>query len=80
MLTTVHVPMTEMETIAAKILIDRINGGHTLPMQIKLPFYLAKRESCAPPRKLEFLFQFKKEKELHTNQLVHRSSSFFLSL
>ncbi|RGD91067.1 LacI family transcriptional regulator [Clostridiaceae bacterium AM27-36LB] len=53
MLTTVHVPMTEMETIAAKILIDRINGGHTLPMQIKLPFYLAKRESCAPPRKLE---------------------------
>lgn len=53
MLTTVHVPMTEMGTIAAKILIDRINGGHTLPMQIKLPFYLAKRESCAPPRKLE---------------------------
>ena len=52
MLTTVHVPMEEMGTVAAKILIDRINGGHTLPMQIKLPFYLAKRESCAPPRKI----------------------------
>lgn len=52
MLTTVHVPMEEMGTVAAKILIDRINGGHTLPMQIKLPFYLAKRDSCAPPRKI----------------------------
>lgn len=50
MLTTIHVPMEEMGSLAAKILIDRINGGHTLPMQIKLPFYLARRESCAKPR------------------------------
>lgn len=50
MLTTIHVPMEEMGSLAAKILIDRINGGHTLPMQIKLPFYLAKRESCCRPR------------------------------
>ncbi|MBS6396634.1 MAG: LacI family DNA-binding transcriptional regulator [Clostridiales bacterium] len=50
MLTTIHVPMEEMGSLAAKILIDRINGGHTLPLQIKLPFYLAKRESCAKPR------------------------------
>lgn len=47
MLTTVHVPMEEMGNLAAKLLIDRINGGHSLPLQIKLPFYLAKRESCA---------------------------------
>ncbi len=51
MLTTIHVPMEEMGTFAAKILIDRINKGHTLPIQVKLPFHLARRESCAPPRK-----------------------------
>lgn len=47
MLTTIHVPMEEMGKLSAKMLIDRINGGHTLPMKINLPFYLAKRESCA---------------------------------
>ena len=50
MLTTIHVPMEEMGQLAAKILIDRIDGGHTLPMKINLPFYLSKRESCAKPR------------------------------
>ncbi len=49
MLTTIHVPMEEMGKVAAKILIDRINGGHTLPQQVKLPFSLSKRESCAKP-------------------------------
>ncbi len=51
MLTTVHVPLDEMGKTAAKILIDRIQGGHSLPMRITMPFYLAIRESCAPPRK-----------------------------
>lgn len=51
MLTTVHIPVEEMGKTAAKILIDRIQGGHTLPMKINLPCYLAKRESCAPPKK-----------------------------
>lgn len=51
MLTTVHVPLDEMGKTAAKILIDRIQGGHSLPLRISLPFYLAVRESCAPPRK-----------------------------
>lgn len=50
MLTTIHVPVEEMGKMAAKILIDRINGGHTLPMKLQLPFYLAKRDSCAKPR------------------------------
>ena len=51
MLTTIHVPLDEMGQTAAKILIDRIQGGHHLPMKISLPFYLAVRESCAAPRK-----------------------------
>lgn len=50
MLTTVHVPVDAMGSTAAKILIDRINGGHTLPMKIHLPCHLAKRESCGKPR------------------------------
>ena len=45
MLTTMHIPIEEMGKMAAKVLIDRINGGHTLPLKISLPYYLAKRES-----------------------------------
>lgn len=53
MLTTVHIPVEEMGEMTAKILIDRIEGGHKLPMKINLPFYIANRESCGPvnPRK-----------------------------
>lgn len=51
MLTTIHIPVEEMGKMAAKILIDRIEGGHQLPVKMNLPFYLANRESCAPPRK-----------------------------
>ena len=46
MLTTVHIPLEELGRITAKTLIDRINGGHRLPMRISLPFYIAKRDSC----------------------------------
>lgn len=49
MLTTVHIPTEEMGRTAAKILIDRISGGHKLPMKIVLPFYIAKRDTCAKP-------------------------------
>lgn len=49
MLTTIHIPIEEMGQTTAKILIDRINKGHTLPMKITLPFYLANRESCVKP-------------------------------
>lgn len=48
MLTTVHIPVDEMGRMTAKTLIDRIEGGHTLPMKISLPYYIAKRESCGP--------------------------------
>lgn len=55
MLTTVHVPVEDMGKMAAKILIDRIEGGHTLPMKINLPYYIASRESCGlcRPRKIQ---------------------------
>lgn len=46
MLTTVHVPMEELGKMTAKILIDRIENGKTLPLKIELPFYIANRESC----------------------------------
>ena len=47
MLTTIHIPTQEMGQMAAKILIDRIDGGHRPPIKLNLPFYLANRESCA---------------------------------
>lgn len=46
MLTTVHFPLAEMGRMTAKILIDRIEGGHHLPMKIVLPCHVVERESC----------------------------------
>ncbi len=46
MLTTIHVPMEELGKMTAKILIDRIENGKSLPLKIELPFYIANRESC----------------------------------
>lgn len=51
MLTTVHIPVEEMGQMTAKILIDRIEGGHRLPVKLDLPFYIAVRDSCAAPRR-----------------------------
>lgn len=47
MLTTMHIPIEEIGKMTAKLLIDRINHGHTLPLKVSLPYYLVKRESCA---------------------------------
>lgn len=46
MLTTVHIPISELGKQTAKTLIDRIEYGHTLPVKLELPFSLAKRDSC----------------------------------
>ena len=43
MLTTMHIPIEEMGKMTAKILIDRIRNGHTLPLKMSLPYYMAKR-------------------------------------
>lgn len=45
-LTTVHVPLEEMGTMAAKLIIDRIEGGHRIPMKLELPNDIVYRESC----------------------------------
>ena len=50
MLTTVHIPIEELGRQTARTLIDRINGRHTLPMKVELPFFIAKRDSCSKCR------------------------------
>lgn len=46
MLTTVRIPIRDMGYIAVKTLVDRIEGGHALPMKVTLPHQLVERESC----------------------------------
>ena len=46
MLTAIHIHIEELGKHAAKLLIDRINGGHKLPMKIIIPYSLVKRDSC----------------------------------
>ena len=47
MLTTVHIPINEMGKQAAKLLIDRIEKGHSLPVKMELPFSISNRNSCS---------------------------------
>ena len=50
MLTTIHIPAEELGRMAAKTLIDRINGGHRLTLTVTLPFFIVRRESCSEPK------------------------------
>ena len=50
MLTTVHIPTEDMGKQAAKVIIDRMEGGHKIPMKIKFPISISPRESCAAPK------------------------------
>ena len=50
-LTSVHIPVEEMGSLATRVLLDRIEGGHKLHMKICLPFYIAERDSCSKPPK-----------------------------
>lgn len=45
-LTTIHTPMEELGVIASKVLIDRIEGGHSINVKVSLPFHMVERESC----------------------------------
>ncbi|PWM23122.1 MAG: LacI family transcriptional regulator [Oscillospiraceae bacterium] len=46
MLSTISIPKEEMGKMAVKILLDRINKGHRLPMKLELPYQIKRRESC----------------------------------
>lgn len=45
-LTTIHVPKMDLGKIAVKILIDKMESGHDIPLRIDLPFDLRIRKSC----------------------------------
>lgn len=48
MLTTINIPMEEMGKMVAKLLVDRMEGGHRLPAKVEIPFSLICRDSCGP--------------------------------
>lgn len=50
MLSSYQVPLEEMGSMTAKLLLDRINGGHRLPMKCYLPYTMVRRESCKKRR------------------------------
>lgn len=54
MLSTISIPKEEMGKMAVKILLDRINKGHRLPVRLELPYQIKARESCRKLTK-EFL-------------------------
>lgn len=47
-LTTAHIPLDEMGKMAAKILIDRIEGGHEKHLKILFPMMSSERKSTLP--------------------------------
>ena len=49
-LTTIHVPKMDLGKVAVKILIDKMENGHDIPLRIDLPYELMERKSC---RRLE---------------------------
>ena len=51
-LTTTHIPLDEMGQMAAKILIDRIEGGHSKHVKILFPYDIIERNSTAGPKKI----------------------------
>lgn len=51
-LTTTHIPLDEMGQMAAKILIDRIEGGHSKHVKILFPYDIIERNSTAEPKKI----------------------------
>ncbi|TLS51059.1 LacI family transcriptional regulator [Paenibacillus antri] len=49
-LSTVHIPKTEMGEMAAKVLVDQMNGDHPLPFKLLMPHRLIVRQSSDATR------------------------------
>lgn len=47
MLTSIDIPKEDLGRFALKTLLDRIEGGHHIPIKVEIPFKLVQRESCA---------------------------------
>ena len=45
MLSSIHIPLMELGDIATRTLLDRISGGHTIPLRIELPYQIINRET-----------------------------------
>ncbi|HBR01998.1 MAG TPA: LacI family transcriptional regulator [Ruminiclostridium sp.] len=50
MLTSIDIPKGDLGKFAVKTLLDRIDGGHRIPVKIEIPYKLIQRNSCAPPK------------------------------
>jgi DNA-binding LacI/PurR family transcriptional regulator len=46
MLTSINIPKEDLGRFALKTLLDRIEGGHQMPIKVEIPFKLIQRESC----------------------------------
>lgn len=47
MLTSIDIPKEDLGRFALKMLLDRVEGGHHIPIKVEIPFKLIQRESCA---------------------------------
>lgn len=47
MLTTVHIPISELGRQAARMLVDKIESSRAIPLKMELPFKLARRDSSS---------------------------------
>lgn len=52
-LTSITIPKEELGRMGVNVLIDRIEGGHRLPIKVEIPFTLCKRQSCGPAPQIE---------------------------
>lgn len=44
-LTSIHIPREDLAHFSVKLLLDRIDGGHSTPVRMEIPFVLIRRES-----------------------------------